>query len=154
MPAVVGLTVCAHFGIGVASYSPIARGGLTGKYLPGEPPPDDSRAGRKDRRIMQSEWRPESLHMAQEIAAHARARGMTPTQFAVQWVLNNRFISSAIAGPRTLGQIHEYLSAHEHAFEPQDEALIDQRVVPGHPSTPGYSGPAYPIEGRPAWTAD
>jgi len=90
--------------------------------------------------------------MAQEIASHARGRGMTPTQFAVNWVLNNKAISSAIAGPRTLAQIQEYLSAHEHAFEPQDEALIDRLVVTGHPSTPGYNDPAYPIEGRRTFT--
>jgi aryl-alcohol dehydrogenase (NADP+) len=153
MPEVETLPACAHYGIGVASYSPIARGVLTGKYTPGAAPPEDSRAGRKDRRIMQSEWRTESLEMAQEIAAHARARGMTPTQFAVQWVLNNRSISSAIAGPRTLGQIHEYLRAHDHAFEAQDETLINRMVAPGHPSTPGYSDPAYPIEGRTTFTA-
>jgi aryl-alcohol dehydrogenase-like predicted oxidoreductase len=152
MPEVEVLPVCAHFGIGVASYSPIARGVLTGKYTPGEAPPEDSRAGRKDRRIMQSEWRIESLEMAQEIAAHARSRGMSPTQFAVQWVLNNRCISSAIAGPRTLAQMQDYLEAHEHPFEAQDEALINRMVAPGHPSTPGYSDPAYPIEGRPIFT--
>jgi aryl-alcohol dehydrogenase-like predicted oxidoreductase len=154
MPEVEILPACVHYGIGVASYSPIARGVLTGKYMPGEPPPEESRAGRKDRRMMQSEWRTESLEMAQEIAAHARTRGMTPTQFAVQWVLNNRCISSAIAGPRTLGQIHEYLRAHHHAFEAQDEALINRMVAPGHPSTPGYSDPAYPIEGRTTFTHD
>jgi aryl-alcohol dehydrogenase-like predicted oxidoreductase len=101
---------------------------------------------------MQSEWRIESLEMAQEIAAHARSRGMSPTQFAVQWVLNNRCISSAIAGPRTLAQMQDYLEAHEHPFEAQDEALINRMVAPGHPSTPGYSDPAYPIEGRPIFT--
>ncbi|MFZ9406077.1 MAG: aldo/keto reductase [Burkholderiaceae bacterium] len=153
MPEVEILPACSHFGIGVASYSPIARGVLTGKYAPGETPPEDSRAGRKDRRIMQSEWREESLQMAQDIAAHARTRGMTPTQFAVNWVLNNRAITSAIAGPRTLGQIHEYLTAHQHVFEARDEALIDSMVTTGHPSTPGYNDPAYPIEGRQTFTA-
>ena len=49
----------------------------------------DSRAGRTDKRMMQTEWRPESLQLAQEIKQHAEARGITAGQFAVSWVLNN-----------------------------------------------------------------
>lgn len=148
MPEVELLPACAHYGIGVASYSPVARGVLAGKYRPGEAPPDDSRAARKDRRMMQTEWRDESLVLAQRVAEHAAARGVTASQFAVNWVLHNRMISSAIVGPRTIAQMQEYLGALEHGFGIEDEALIDSMVAPGHPSTPGYSDPAYPIEGR------
>ncbi|HYF59280.1 MAG TPA: aldo/keto reductase [Burkholderiaceae bacterium] len=148
MPEVEVLPACAHFGIGVASYSPVARGVLAGKYAPGRPPPEDSRAARNDRRIMQTEWREESLVLAQRVAEHARARGTTPAQFAVNWVLNNRLVSSAIVGPRTLEQMREYLGAIDRPFGPEDEALIDAMVAPGHPSTPGYNDPAYPLEGR------
>ena len=66
------------------------------------PPPDkDTRAGRNDTRMMQTEWRPESLQLAQEIKQHAEARGITAGQFAVSWVLNSAFVSGVIAGPRT-----------------------------------------------------
>jgi aryl-alcohol dehydrogenase-like predicted oxidoreductase len=73
---------------------------------------------------------------------------MTAPQFAVRWVLNNRLVSSTIVGPRTIGQMTEYLGALDKPFDAQDEALIDSMVSPGHPSTPGYNDPAYPIEGR------
>ena len=43
MPEVEILPACAHYGIGVTPYSPIARGVLTGKYLPGQPPAEGSR---------------------------------------------------------------------------------------------------------------
>jgi aryl-alcohol dehydrogenase-like predicted oxidoreductase len=152
MPEVEVLPACGHYGIGVASYSPIARGVLAGKYRPGEAPPQDSRAARNDRRIMQTEWREESLVLAQRIAEHARARGLSPSQFAVAWVLNNRLVTSAIVGPRTLEQMREYLGGREVAFEAGDEALIDSMVAAGHPSTPGYTDPAYPLEGRPTHT--
>jgi aryl-alcohol dehydrogenase-like predicted oxidoreductase len=152
MPEVELLPACGHFGIGVASYSPIARGVLAGKYRPGEAPPEGSRAARNDRRIMQTEWREESLVLAQRIAEHSLARGMTPAQFAVNWVLNNRFITSAIVGPRTLEQMREYLGAAGLPFGADDEALIDTMVTTGHPSTPGYNDPAYPLEGRVAFT--
>ena len=55
------LPAAAHYGLGVVSYSPLARGVLTGKYAVDAPPPADTRAGRGDKRILQTEWRPESL---------------------------------------------------------------------------------------------
>ena len=51
--------------------------------------------------MMQTEWRRESLEIAQEIRRHAEAKGITPVQFAFAWVLNNRLVTAAIAGPRT-----------------------------------------------------
>ncbi len=147
-PEVELLPACGHYGIGVAPYSPIARGVLAGKYPPGAAPPADSRAGRKDKRILQSEYRPESLVLAQEIKAHAESRGLTAAQFAFAWVIANRFVAAAIAGPRTAEQFGEYLGALDATIGPDDEALIDRMVAPGHPSTPGYNDPAYPIEGR------
>ncbi len=147
-PEVELLPACAHYGIGVVPYSPVARGVLTGKYPPGGTPPPESRAGRKDARILASEYRPESLALAQDVKAHAQARGMTTAQFAFAWVIHNRFVTAAIAGPRTVEQMAEYIGALDVEFGPDDEALIDGLVAPGHPSTPGYSDPSYPIEGR------
>ena len=148
MPEVEVLPACGHYGLGVASYSPIARGILAGKYLPGQAPPEDTRAGRNDKRIMQTEWREESLVLAQRVKQHAQRRGMSAAQFAVNWVLNNRLVTSAIVGPRTAQQMAEYVGSLDHAFKSEDEALIDSLVPLGHPSTPGYSDPAYPVEGR------
>ena len=142
------LPACGYFGLGVVPYSPLARGMLTGKYAPNVLPDPETRAGRRDRRMLESEWRPESLHIAQEIAAHARERGVAPGQFAFAWVLNNRLVTAAIGGPRTEQQWDDYVSALAYRVTAQDEALIDRLVSPGHPSTPGYNDPQYPIEGR------
>ncbi len=148
MPEVEHLPACGHYGLGVASYSPVARGVLTGKYDPEAPPPPDSRAGRADARMLESEWRRESLLLARRVREHAAARGITASQFAIAWVLNNRFVTAAIAGPRTLEHWVDSLGAVDFRFGPEDEALIDSMVPTGHPSTPGYSDPSYPLEGR------
>jgi aryl-alcohol dehydrogenase-like predicted oxidoreductase len=148
MPETEHLPACAHFGLGVVPYSPLARGVLTGKYAPNVAPEAGSRAAAQDKRMMQTEWRHESLELAQEIRRHAEGRGMTAGQFAVLWVLNNRLVTSTIAGPRTEAQWDDYLGALAHDFTADDEALIDRLVATGHPSTPGYNDPAYPIEGR------
>ena len=149
MPEVEVIPASAAFGLGVVPYSPLARGVLTGKYQPGSAPPAESRAGRKDKRMLQTELREESMVLAQTIRAHAEKRGMTAGQFALNWVLNNRLVSSVLAGPRTMEQWDGYLGALKHTFSVEDEALVDGLVAAGHPSTPGYSDPKYPIAGRP-----
>lgn len=142
------LPAAEHFGLGVVSYSPLSRGVLTGKYLPDEKPAQGTRAGRADRRMMETEFRRELLILAQDIKKHAEARGMTAGQFALNWVLNNKLITAVLAGPRTVEQWQEYLKGLDHKFSAEDEALIEGMVAKGHPSTPGYSDPAYPITGR------
>jgi len=116
MPEVEVLPACEHYGIGVVPYSPVARGVLTGKYQPGSKPPEDSRAGRADKRIMETEFRAESLVIAQKLQEHAAARGISLAQFATAWVLANKTISSVIAGPRTLQQWKDYFPALEYKF--------------------------------------
>jgi len=148
MPEVEILPACAHYGIGVTPYSPIARGVLTGKYPPGQPPAEGTRAGRGDKRLAETEFREESLVIAQKLQTHAQARGVSLAQFATAWVLANGAVSSVIAGPRTLAQWQDYLPALGYTVTPEDEALVDSFVRPGHPSTPGFSDPAYPLNGR------
>jgi aryl-alcohol dehydrogenase-like predicted oxidoreductase len=138
----------AHYGLGIVPYSPLARGVLSGKYPPDAAPPADSRAARNDTRMMQTEWRPESLAIAQKLKAHAEALGMTPSQFALAWVLDNRLVTSVICGPRTEAQLLDYVGVIGRRLPAASEALVDGLVAPGHPSTPGYRDPMEPVEGR------
>jgi aryl-alcohol dehydrogenase (NADP+) len=138
----------AYYGLGIVPYSPLARGVLSGKYPPDAAPPVDSRAARNDARMMQTEWRPESLAIAQKLKAHAEALGMTPSQFALAWVLDNRLVTSVICGPRTEAQLLDYVGVIGRRLPAASEALVDGLVAPGHPSTPGYRDPMEPVEGR------
>jgi len=142
------LPAAEYYGIGVVPYSPLARGVLTAKYDPNEPPQPDTRAGRNDKRLQQTEWRPESLDLAQRVKRHAVERGITAGQFALAWVLNNKLITSAIAGPRTEAQWEDYIPALQYQFTDADEAFVDSLVVTGHSSTPGYNDPSHPFDGR------
>ena len=153
MPETEILPACASYGLGVVPYSPLARGVLTGKYAPGQAPAADTRAGHQDKRMMETEFREESMRLAQQLKAHAEQRGMSAGQFALNWVLNNRIVSSVLAGPRTLEQWTEYLGALDHAFSAEDESLVDSLVKSGHPSTPGFNDPKYPLIGRPTHSA-
>jgi aryl-alcohol dehydrogenase-like predicted oxidoreductase len=147
-PEVEVLPAAHFFGLGIVPYSPIARGILTGKYKAGEAPDPSSRAGRNDSRLMTAEWRPESLAVADTLRAHAGRKGKSLVEFAFAWVLNNGAVTASIGGPRTFEQWTQYFGALDYPWDGEDEAIVDSLVPPGHPSTPGYTDPKYPVEGR------
>ncbi len=146
------LPVCKKYGIGVASYSPLARGVLTGKYHRSATPPEGSRAARKDRRIYQTEWREESFDIAEQLKHLAEAHGKTISQFALNWVLANTLITSVIIGPRTMEQLEDNLGALGWSFTHEDEKAIDKLVPPGEHTGMGFNDPNFPVRGRPTAT--
>ena len=147
-PEVELLPFCEEYGVGVVPYSPLARGVLSGKYLPDAEPPEDSRAARKDRRILQTELREESYEVAQNLKPLADAHGKTLTQFSLAWVLANPTITSVIIGPRTMEQLMDNLGCLDCTPTAADEAAIDALVPPGEHTGKGYNDPAYPVLGR------
>jgi len=147
------LPCCAHYGVAAVVYSPLARGVLSGKYLPDAPLPQGTRAARADRRLMQTEFRRESLQLAQRMTEYAQRRGLTTSQLALGWVWNNQLVHGLVAGPRTLEQWQQYLGALNVPFTVEDEAFVSGLVPAGHASTPGYTDPIYPVAGRVSRTA-
>jgi len=148
-PEVEILPACQNYGLGVVPYSPIARGVLTGKYAPGQAPAADTRAGRGDKRILDTEFREESLLIAKQLTDYCADRGVRPGHFATAWVLANPIVTAVIAGPRTLAQMEDYYGALDVGVSPQEEAMVDGWVTPGHASSHGYNDPNYPFFGRP-----
>ncbi|MCE4052513.1 aldo/keto reductase [Pseudomonas sp. Au-Pse12] len=142
------ITAAKAYGLGVVPYSPLARGVLSGKYAPDVAPDSNSRAGRQDKRILETEWRVESLRMAQQIQEYAQGRGVGIVEFAIAWVLNNQAVSSAIVGPRTEAQWDAYTRALDVKISAEDEAFIDALVSPGHASTPGFNDVSHFVSGR------
>jgi aryl-alcohol dehydrogenase-like predicted oxidoreductase len=85
---------------------------LTGKYLPGEPPPADSRAASEsmggfiDRLI-----EPRVLEAVQRLRVVAERAGLTMVQLALAWVLREQNVASAIVGASRPEQVHANASA-------------------------------------------
>jgi aryl-alcohol dehydrogenase-like predicted oxidoreductase len=144
------LPLCQEHKLGVVSYSPLARGILTGKYKPGEAYPEGSRAARNDKRLREAELRDESLAISQRLADHCRANGCAPSQFALAWCLANPILTSIILGPRTMDQFDDNLAALEVTITPEDEAFVDSLVPKGEHSGKGFNDPLYPVLGRPS----
>lgn len=142
------LPAAHEYGMGIISYSPLARGVLTGKYRSMDDIPADSRVARSDPRILATEWRAESLQVANAVRERAEARGCTTADFATAWVIHNTLVTSAIAGPRTFEQWTGYLRALDIKLNADDEAFIDAQVSPGYASTHGYHDPSHRVSGR------
>ncbi len=142
------MPLCKEHGIGVVSYSPLARGILTGKYKPGESFPAGTRAARSDKRMQQAELREASLEISQQITAHCREKGVSPSQFALAWCLANPILTSVIIGPRTMEQFDDNTGCVNVTITDEDESFINSLVPPGEHSGKGFQDELYPITGR------
>lgn len=144
------LPLCQEHGLGVVSYSPLARGLLTGKYKPQSEFPEGSRASRNDPRMLQAELREASVELSQKIKDYAESsKGCSCSQFALAWCLANPIVTSIILGPRTMEQFTDNIHCLEVGITEEDEQFIDSLVPPGEHSGKGFQDSAYPITGRP-----
>jgi aryl-alcohol dehydrogenase-like predicted oxidoreductase len=121
------LPLCRSEEIGVICWSPLAGGWLTGKYRRGQPPPSDSRVGRADRwddlpeqRESERTWR--IVEVLDEISV---ARGKTPAQVALNWLLQQPGVTTPILGARTLEQLEENLGCGGWALSADEMAQLN-----------------------------
>ncbi len=144
------LPMAQAMGLGVVTYSPLARGVLTNKYARGaDQAPEGSRLERGDRRFLQAEWRPSSVEVARQLALVAAARGCTPGQLATAWAMANRLVHSVIIGPRTVAQAEEALGSARVRVDAELESTVDDLVPPGCHSGRGFPDRHYsPVLGR------
>ena len=112
-------------GVSQIVWSPIAQGVLTGKYQPGQKPPEGSRAtdekGGADmiKRFMNDDV----LTRVQNLKPLADEAGLTMAQLAVAWVLQNDNVAAALVGASRPEQVHENVKAAGVRLEP---ALLDR----------------------------
>lgn len=118
---------CEELGIGQIVWSPIAQGVLTGKYVPGQAPPEGSRAadekGGADmiKRFMNDEV----LGRVQQLKPVADDAGLSMAQLAVAWVLQNPNVSAAIVGASRPEQVGENVRAAGVRLDPELMKRID-----------------------------
>ena len=114
-------------GIGQIVWSPIAQGVLTGKYLPGKKPPVGSRAtDKKSGAGMISRWmRDDVLTAVQNLKPIADAAGLTLSQLALAWALQNKNVSSVIMGATKPTQVKENVKASGVKLDAEVMSAID-----------------------------
>jgi len=124
---------CEELGLSQIVWSPIAQGALTGKYKPGEQPPQGSRATDESgganmiRRWLQDDI----LGRVQELVPIADGLGLSMAQLAVAWVLQNDNVASAIVGASRPEQVEDNVKAAGVVLEPDVLKQIDDVLGDG-----------------------
>ena len=123
-----GLTdVAREEGIGLIAFAPLAGGRLTGKYQHGIPA--DSRAGHDPRYLKPAMIDDKLRACTQALSAIAAQRGQTLAQLALQWVLRDGIVTSALIGASRPEQITENIAALSFpALTAEELAAIDEAL--------------------------
>jgi aryl-alcohol dehydrogenase-like predicted oxidoreductase len=118
--------------IGQIVWSPIAQGVLTGKYLPGQPPPAGSRATdeKSGAVFIQRFMTDEVLSTVQRLKPLAEQAGLSLAQLAIAWVLQNPNVSSAIIGATRPEQVLENVKASGKRLDASLLKAIDEVLDP------------------------
>ncbi|PYY31729.1 aldo/keto reductase family protein [Curtobacterium sp. MCBD17_030] len=119
-----------QLGLSQIVFSPIAQGVLTGKYKPGQPLPQGSRAtdekGGAD--MIKRYMRDEVLEAVQRLQPVADEAGLTLAQLAVAWTLQNENVASAIVGASRPSQVEDNVKAAGVKLDADTMARIDEAL--------------------------
>ena len=116
-----------ELGISQIVWSPMAQGVLSGKYLPGRPVPDGSRATdeKSGANFIKSFLRDEVLEAVQRLKPIAEQAGLSMPQLAIAWVLQNKNVASALVGASRPEQLAETVRASGVVLDADTLAAID-----------------------------
>jgi aryl-alcohol dehydrogenase-like predicted oxidoreductase len=121
--------ICAANGISQIVWSPLAQGVLTGKYQPGQAPPDDSRAASSEMGFaMERLMNDAVLEAVERLRPVAEQAGLTMVEMALAWVLRRDEVASAIVGASRPEQVYANVKASGIELSPDTLAAIDEAL--------------------------
>jgi aryl-alcohol dehydrogenase-like predicted oxidoreductase len=123
------IPLCAANSISQIVWSPLAQGVLTGKYSPGEPPPEGTRAASRQMGWAMDRYRDDDVLAAvQRLRPIADGLGLTMAQLALAWVLREPNVASAIVGASRPEQVEENAAASGVELDDATLRTIDDAV--------------------------
>ena len=118
------LQVLEEEGIGAITFSPLAQGLLTNRYLNGIP--EDSRAASINSPFLSEDRVTETLATVKELNAIAEARGQTLAEMSLAWNIRQEVVSSVLIGASKVSQLEDNLKALGNlTFSEEELAKID-----------------------------
>jgi L-glyceraldehyde 3-phosphate reductase len=121
------LDALAEVGAGCITFSPLAQGVLTNRYLDGIPADSRAAAGKS---LMSEHLAPEILERVRGLAAIAAERGQTLAQMAVAWTLRDPRVTSTLLGASSVAQLEDTTAAVRNLeFSDAELAAIDALAV-------------------------
>jgi aryl-alcohol dehydrogenase-like predicted oxidoreductase len=121
--------LCEREGVSQIVWSPIAQGVLTGKYLPGQAPPEGSRAtDATGSGFIKGFLRDQTLEKVQLLKPLAEQAGLSMAALAVAWVLQNDNVASAIIGATKPEQVRDNVAATGVRLDPELMGQVDDAL--------------------------
>ena len=118
------LPVVKKYGLAVIPYSPLGRGFLTGKYRRGQPLPDSGRRGAVEGMLTEK-----NFALLDKLEELGRARGKTPAQMALGWLLTKEFVAAPIIGANTPEQLANSLGAAGLRLSGDEMKVLDEMTA-------------------------
>lgn len=117
----------AQEGIANVTFSPLAHGMLTGKYMPGEEAPAGTRASdsRQNLVIRQMYWTEENKVKGRQLVEIASDLGVEAAELAIAWCLRDPNVSSVILGASNVHQLEQNLKAVDISISDDVMARLD-----------------------------
>ncbi len=118
---------CNKFGLSIIPFSPLASGFLTGKYRPGEPPPEGTRLaamGAMASRVLNER----NFGTLIKLEDFAKERGHTMVDLAVGWLASQPHVASVIAGATRPEQVEENVKAGDWKLDAEDLKAVDEII--------------------------
>jgi voltage-dependent potassium channel beta subunit len=122
------IPLCEREGIGQVVFSPLAQGVLSGKYRPGQAPPNDSRAATEAGTFMRRLLSDEVLEAVEKLRPIAADLHLSLPQLALAWVLRQPNVSAAIIGASRPEQIDDNVAASGVKLDTATLQAIDDAV--------------------------
>lgn len=125
------IPACEQTGIGQIVFSPLAQGLLTGKYKPGQPLPEGSRAADPSQNMFLNGGNLDqsTLEKVQKLVPIAESAGMSMAQLALAWCLRKENVSSVIIGASRPEQVVDNAGAAGKTLSPETLAAIDAAIA-------------------------
>ena len=130
------LPACRELGVSFVAYSPLGRGFLTGRFQRPEDLPEDDY--RRNHPRFQEENFKANMKLAEVVNEVAKAKGCTPAQVALAWVLSRGEEIIPIPGTKRRSYLEQNLKALEVVLAPDEVARLDRGCPPGATSGPRY----------------
>ena len=126
-PETCAFPIIEEYGIGFISFSPLAQGLLTNKYLNGIP--ENSRAAKSHGYLQKEQVTEELVKKIHQLDQLAKQRGQTLAEMALAWVLNNKHVTSVIVGTSSLAQLKNNLNVVNNRNLSSNELTLINQIL-------------------------
>jgi aryl-alcohol dehydrogenase-like predicted oxidoreductase len=136
------LPACRELGLSQVVWSPLGQGVLTGKYQPGQPPPQGSRATDESgggAKFISRLLRDDVLERVQQLKPLADEAGLSMASLALAWVLQEENVASAIIGASRPEQVRDNVQAVGVRLDPALKQRIDEILAPVSETDPALT---------------